>query len=77
MCVFSPTLLPVPRYTMELRKPPPPEGIPTLKLLSWNVAGLRALIKKVSRGAAEDLVQYSSLCCDWPWASSAYPRLVM
>ncbi|GLC44343.1 hypothetical protein PLESTB_000480200 [Pleodorina starrii] len=37
---------PLPQYTATLRKPPPPEGAPVLKILSWNVAGLRALLKK-------------------------------
>ncbi|GIL73256.1 hypothetical protein Vretimale_4856 [Volvox reticuliferus] len=37
---------PLPQYTAALRKPPPPEGGPVLKILSWNVAGLRALLKK-------------------------------
>ncbi|EFJ52084.1 hypothetical protein VOLCADRAFT_56112 [Volvox carteri f. nagariensis] len=29
-----------------MRKPPPAEGVPLLNILSWNVAGLRALVKK-------------------------------
>ncbi|GIL42718.1 hypothetical protein Vafri_653 [Volvox africanus] len=37
---------PLPQYTVALRKPPPPEGSSVLKILSWNVAGLRALLKK-------------------------------
>ncbi|KXZ56520.1 hypothetical protein GPECTOR_1g467 [Gonium pectorale] len=36
----------LPCYTMAMRKPPPPEGSKALKILSWNVAGLRALVKK-------------------------------
>ncbi|KAG2442710.1 hypothetical protein HXX76_002793 [Chlamydomonas incerta] len=34
------------QYTAALRKPAPPAGSPTLNILSWNVAGLRALLKK-------------------------------
>ncbi|GFR40988.1 hypothetical protein Agub_g1653 [Astrephomene gubernaculifera] len=37
---------PLPQYTAALRKPPPPAGAPVVKLLSWNVAGLRGLLKK-------------------------------
>lgn len=36
------------QYTAAMRLPPPPEGSPVLKILTWNVAGLRALVKKVS-----------------------------
>lgn len=30
-----------------MRAPPLPEGTPACRILSWNVAGLRALLKKV------------------------------
>ncbi|GLI69142.1 hypothetical protein VaNZ11_013699 [Volvox africanus] len=37
---------PLSQYSVALRKPHPPEGSSVLKILSWNVAGLRALLKK-------------------------------
>lgn len=39
-------LPPALQYTAAMRLPPPPEGSPVLKILTWNVAGLRALVKK-------------------------------
>eukprot|EP00899_Mesostigma_viride_P018317 jgi/Mesvir1/26487/Mv25604-RA.2 len=38
-------------YTASLRPPPPPPGTKTLKILAWNINGIRALLKKGSGGA--------------------------
>ena len=34
-------------YALSMRPPPPPPPGCSLKVLSWNVAGLRAMLKKV------------------------------
>lgn len=48
----SPLAFAVVQYTAALRKPAPPAGSTPLNILSWNVAGLRALLKKVGGAGA-------------------------
>jgi hypothetical protein len=65
-----------PLWDPSMRPPPLSAGTPAVRILSWNVAGLRALLKKVEEGkegvpsfeALVEAEQADVLCLQVSWA---------